>query len=67
MVMTDAARRPLKSARIIDLARHNEGRDAADVLTIRECLPHGTEGLDPAHYDITGAEARWSLGRLISG
>ncbi len=63
MVMTDSRHVPLKSARIIDLARLNEeGED----ISIRECLPHGTQGLDPSRYDVTGAEARWNLGRLIS-
>ncbi|MEC7377167.1 MAG: HD domain-containing phosphohydrolase, partial [Pseudomonadota bacterium] len=67
MVMTDAEARPLKTAKIVDLARYNEGREAADAVQIRECLPHGTEGMDPAMYDVTGVESRWSLGRLING
>lgn len=67
MVMTDSAARPLKTAKIIDLARYNEGKDAANTIRIRDCLPHGTEGLDPSHYDVTGVESRWSLSRLISG
>lgn len=67
MLMTDSSCNPLKSAKIIDLARHNEARTAAEAVTIRECLPHGTEDLDPAGYDVTGAESRWSLNRLISG
>lgn len=67
MVMTDQQQMPLKSARIIDLAKFNEDRAAEEALAVRECLPHGTEGLDPARYDVTGAESRWGLGRLISG
>lgn len=67
MVMTDAAARPLKTAKIIDLARYNEGKEAAETVRIRDCLPHGTEGLDPSYFDVTGAESRWSLSRLISG
>ena len=67
MLMTDSNCNPLKSAKIIALARHNEARAAAEAVTIRECLPHGTEDLDPASYDVTGAESRWSLNRLISG
>ncbi|KMQ74176.1 HD-GYP domain-containing protein [Marinobacter subterrani] len=67
MVMTDNAARPLKTAKIIDLARYNEGKEAANTIRIRDCLPHGTEGLDPSHYDVTGVESRWSLSRLISG
>ena len=67
MVMTDSGARPLKTAKIIDLARYNQGKEAANTIRIRDCLPHGTEGLDPSHYDITGAESRWSLSRLISG
>lgn len=66
MVMQDEDHQPLKSAKIIDLARFNESRKGAEALSVRECLPHGTPGLDPAGYDVTGAESRWSLGKLIS-
>ncbi|MGC8120457.1 HD-GYP domain-containing protein [Marinobacter sp. VGCF2001] len=66
MVMQDSDRRPLKSAKVIDLARYNESKVAAELLTVRECLPHGTDGLDPARYDVTGAESRWSIGKLIN-
>jgi HD-GYP domain-containing protein (c-di-GMP phosphodiesterase class II) len=66
MVMTDPEQRPLKSAKIIDLARYNESRNAGDAVMIRECLPHGTSDLDPSSYDVTGAESRWNLTRLIS-
>lgn len=65
--MTDSDSNPLKSAKIIDLARYNETRAADEAVTIRECLPHGTEDLDPSRYDVTGADSRWSLNRLISG
>ncbi|AOY87944.1 phosphohydrolase [Marinobacter salinus] len=67
MVMTDADRQPLKSAKVVDLARYNEAREAGETVMIRECLPHGADGLDPSRYDITGAESRWNLSRLISG
>ncbi|WP_417567770.1 HD-GYP domain-containing protein [Marinobacter sp.] len=67
MVMTDHLARPLKTAKVIDLARYNEKKDAADTIRVRECLPHGTEGLDPSRYDVTGVESRWNLSRLISG
>ena len=67
MVMTDTASRPLKTAKIVDLARYNEGKEAADMVRVRDCLPHGTEGLDPSCYDVTGTESRWSLSRFISG
>ncbi|MCM0612298.1 DUF3391 domain-containing protein [Marinobacter sediminum] len=67
MVMTDVDRQPLKSAKVIDLARYNEGREAGETVQIRECLPHGTRGLDPSRYDVTGGESRWSLTRLING
>src|SRR5690606_6660819 len=66
MVMQDAHRHPLKSAKVIDLARFNESRAAADALAVREWLPHGTDGLDPVGFAITGAESRWTLGSLIS-
>ncbi|PXX91659.1 phosphohydrolase [Marinobacter vulgaris] len=65
MVMTDRDHQPLKSARIVDLAKYNESRGAHDALSIAECLPHGTEGLHPEHYDVTGAESRWSLARIV--
>ncbi|MDR9425766.1 MAG: DUF3391 domain-containing protein [Marinobacter sp.] len=65
MVMQDAEHRPLKTAHVVDLARFNESVSPAEALTVRDCLPNGTEGLDPSSYDITGAESRWSLGRLI--
>ena len=67
MVMTDRAHRPLKSARIVDLAKYNEGRGTGETLTVAECLPHGTEGLNPEHYDVTGAESRWNLSRIVGG
>lgn len=67
MVMTDTASRPLKTAKVIDLARHNDGKGTVEALQVRECLPHGTDGLDPSLYDVTGVESRWSLARLISG
>lgn len=67
MVMTDPLSKPLKAAKIIDLARFNEGKEATETVQIRDCLPHGTEGLDPSLYDVTGGESRWSLSRLISG
>lgn len=67
MVMTDNSSMPLKSAKIIDLAKYNEGKTPEESVTIRECLPHGTDGLDPSRYDVTGAESRWNLNRLISG
>ncbi|MBW4936286.1 HD-GYP domain-containing protein [Marinobacter sp. F4206] len=67
MVMTDSNRKPLKSAKVIDLARFNESRSTDEAVSIRECLPHGTEGLDPSGYDVTGGESRWNLSRLISG
>ena len=66
MVMTDSHRVPLKSARIVDLAKLNEECGSGEAVAIRECLPYGTDGLDPSRYDIAGAEARWNLGRLIS-
>ncbi|WP_228289113.1 HD-GYP domain-containing protein [Marinobacter salinisoli] len=67
MVMTDSHHQSLKSAKVIDLARFNEDRDASESLTVRECLPNGTENLDPSRYDVTGGESRWSLARLLSG
>ena len=65
MIMQDAGHKPLKVSRVIDLARFNESRNASQALTVRDCLPNGTGGLDPSHYDVTGAESKWSLGRLL--
>lgn len=66
MVMQGPDHQPLKSAKVIDLAKFNQSRPASEALTVRDCLPFGTEGLDPARYDVTGAESRWSLNSLIS-
>jgi len=66
MVMQDAGRQSRRTAKIIDLASYNESKSGEAMLSVRECLPHGTEGLDPAGYDVTGAESRWSLGKLLS-
>jgi hypothetical protein len=65
MVMTDRAHKPLKTAKIIDLAKFNEDRSAEEAMSILECLPAGTAGLHPEHYDVTGAESRWALSRMI--
>lgn len=65
MVMTDQNQKPLKSARMLDLASFNADKEAGETLTISGCLPHGTEGLNPQHYDVTGAESRWNLSRLV--
>ncbi|WP_092013156.1 HD-GYP domain-containing protein [Marinobacter daqiaonensis] len=65
MVMTDTAQQPLRSAKMINLAAINEGRKVEDSLRVEGCLPNGTEGLDPKRYDVTGAETRWNLRRLV--
>ncbi len=65
MVMTDQYQEPLKMAKVIDLASFNEGKGPAETLSIAECLPHGTEGLNPEHFDVTGTESRWNLSRLV--
>lgn len=67
MVMTDRAHTPLKSAKIINLATYNEDRGPGEVLQVEGCLPFGTDGLNPNHYDVTGAESRWSLRSLVGG
>jgi HD-GYP domain-containing protein (c-di-GMP phosphodiesterase class II) len=65
MVMTDRAHKPLKTAKIIDLAKFNQDRASEEVMSILECLPAGTAGLHPEHYDVTGAESRWALSRMM--
>ena len=65
MVMTDREHKPLKTAKIVDLARFNEDRAAEQAMSIQACLPSGTEGLHPEHYDVTGAEGRWGFSRMI--
>lgn len=67
MVMTDQAHRPLRSAKVINLAAYNAGLPAQEALNIEGCLPFGTEGLNPEHYDVTGAESRWDLSKLVGG
>lgn len=65
MVMTDTSQRPLRTAKMINLATQNEGKSVGESLRVEGCLPHGTEGLDPKGYDVTGAETRWNLRRLV--
>lgn len=65
MVMTDREHKPLKQARVINLADFNEGRVEADALSVSGCLPFGADGLDPRHYEVTGAGTRWSLKHLV--
>lgn len=65
MVMTRADQKPLKTARMVNLADVNNGRPVDRALRVEGCLPNGTEGLDPSRYDVTGAESRWNLRRLM--
>ncbi|MFW5823830.1 MAG: HD-GYP domain-containing protein [Marinobacter sp.] len=65
MVMTDTRQQPLSVARVINLATCNQGRPLDQSLRVDGCLPSGTDGLDPSCYDVTGAETRWNLRRLI--
>ncbi len=67
MVMTDRSQKTLKTAKVIDLAKCNDGKRAEDVVSIAQCLPVGTDGLYPAHFDITGTEGRWAFSRMIGG
>nr|WP_279307097.1 HD-GYP domain-containing protein [Marinobacter sp. BGYM27] len=65
MVMTDRDHRPLKAAKVVNLASINDGKDPSMMLSISGCLPFGAEGLDPRHYELTSAGSRWSLKRLV--
>lgn len=65
MLMTDAHQQPLKAAKMVNLATCNEGRPLDDSLRVEGCLPNDTDGLDPARFDVTGAESRWNLRRLV--
>ncbi|MBS3805364.1 MAG: DUF3391 domain-containing protein [Oleiphilaceae bacterium] len=65
MLMTDKDCRPLRSASVLNLAEYNEDKSAGESLHIESCLPFGTEGLNPEHYDVTGGESRWSLRKLV--
>lgn len=67
MLLTDGRQLPLKSAKIIDLASYNQDRGMEDSLRIQGCLPFGTEGLHIQSLDVTGAQSRWSLKRLVGG
>lgn len=66
MVMTDRDKKPLKSAKVINLSDYNAEHYSDGGLLVEGCLPHGVEGLNPSYYDVTGAEARWRLTKLIS-
>lgn len=65
MVMTDRHQAPLKTGKVVDLAKYNQNRAAAEILAIRECLAHGTEGLDPVRYNAPGMGSRWNISRLV--
>ncbi|MFV8570803.1 HD-GYP domain-containing protein [Marinobacter sp. SBS5] len=65
MVMQAAGQSSLKSGKVVDLARYNESRAQGEVLSVRECLPHGTDGLDLMGLDATN-EPQWSLGKLFT-
>lgn len=67
MVMTDQQHQPLKSAKIINLAAYNEERAPEEMLQVEGCLPFGTDNMNPNQYDVTGAESRWSLRKLVGG
>lgn len=67
MVMTDQSHNALKTAKVIDLAKYNDGKSAEELMSISQCLPVGTDGLHPEHFDITGAESRWAFSRMIGG
>ncbi len=60
MIMQASEQSLLKSGKVVDLARYNESRVPGTVLAVRECLPHGTDGLDLKALDATN-EPRWSL------
>lgn len=65
MLMTDTSQRPLKSAKMLNLATCNEGRGMDESLRVQGCLPNDTDDLDPSRFDVTGAESRWNLRRLM--
>lgn len=65
MIMQSSERSSLKSGKVVDLARYNEGKAQGAVLAVRECLPHGTDGLDLKSLDATN-EPRWSLGKIFT-
>lgn len=65
MLMTDQQQRPLKQAKIINLAEINEGKDDAEAVKITGCLPYGTQELDPRDYEVTGSRSRWCLKNLV--
>nr|WP_166263739.1 HD-GYP domain-containing protein [Marinobacter caseinilyticus] len=67
MVMTNRNHEPLRTAKVINLASVNEDRTAQEMLQIEGCLPFGTDGLNPNHFDVTGTESRWNLKKLVGG
>ncbi|WP_166261414.1 HD-GYP domain-containing protein [Marinobacter salicampi] len=65
MVMTDEQHKPVKTAKIMNLSTYNEGKVPEEMLQVEGCLPFGTDNLNPNHFDVTGAESRWSLKKLV--
>ncbi|MBJ6138081.1 HD-GYP domain-containing protein [Marinobacter litoralis] len=65
MVLQPSGKSSLKSGKVVDLAVHNEAKTQGEVLAVRECLPHGTAGLDLMALDATN-EPRWSLGKIFT-
>nr|WP_323752572.1 HD domain-containing phosphohydrolase [Marinobacter sp.] len=65
MVMQASDGSPLKSGKVVDLARYNESKAQGEALAVRECLPHGTDGLELTGWGATN-EYRWPLGKLFN-
>ncbi|RMJ02029.1 Cyclic di-GMP phosphodiesterase response regulator RpfG [Marinobacter litoralis] len=65
MIMQSSEQSSFKSGKVVDLARYNESQTEGAALAVRECLPHGTDGLDLMALDATN-EPRWSLGKLFT-
>ena len=61
IVVLDAEKQPLRSAKVIDLKEWNRGKEDENCLFIQESLPTGTFGIDENAYLQTGAKSKWSL------
>lgn len=61
LVVMDAEKRPLKSAKVLDLKEYNRGNK---VLHIKDSLPKGAYDIDEQRYLLTGATSKWSWRHL---
>jgi HD-GYP domain-containing protein (c-di-GMP phosphodiesterase class II) len=64
ILILDADKKPLRSAKVLDLKEWNEGKIDSDCLFINGSLPKGAFGVDENAYLLSGAKSKWSLKHL---